>query len=55
MRYVTGISAVLFALCAPIISIAGLLTCVGVGGPAGLAFGALLMTGVFLLRRKRRV
>jgi hypothetical protein len=55
VKYLTGICAVLFTLCAPVITLAGLFTAVGVSGPVGLCLAAGLMIGVWALLRERRL
>ena len=52
MTYLIGVCAALFALLAPLVGIAGLLTLAGVGGPLGLLTAACLMTGGWLLWRR---
>ena len=53
MKHLMGVCSVVFALMAPLLAVAGPLTKLGVSGPAALCIGGALMTGAFLLLRRR--
>jgi len=50
---IANLSAVLFGLSMPLITVAGLLTKLGVRGPTALCASATLMIGVGWLLRRR--
>lgn len=53
MNIFTGLCAVVFALLAPVVGVAGLLIKLGLSGPVALCIAAGLMTGVIVLWRPR--